>query len=160
LGSVGSVGGSLFDGDNQVGEESCFSDRGSRFNWNRGGSTLVDCDCGGCVWWGRRIDGDGDGPGLCVRGRRWVECDCGGWNEWFLGDTYVVFADCGPGVSSDAVSVGVAADFDWGRRWGGGCGGCGDGGLFDADVVDTDCLERVAAFAVFIGHAADERGSR
>jgi hypothetical protein len=88
LSSEGTVGFSLFDGDDQVGEQSRLGG-GCGFGGGGGGScggaTFVDSDCGGVVrrrWW---VDSDGDCSGVsCGGGRRWVGCDSAGGDEGFL----------------------------------------------------------------------------
>ena len=175
LSSKGTVGLSLFDGDNQVGEQGCLSawgGRGCGAGGGCGGDTFVDCDRGGVVWRRRRVDSNGDCAGVSGGGgRRWVDGDCAGGDEGFLGNADVVFADCFPWVTSCTVLVAAAAHWGrWGRDGVGGRGGSnncgwwwggrGDVVEFDAHVVDTDCGVWVAAVAVVVSHAAHWRRGR
>jgi len=128
LSSVASVGLSLFDGDDQVGEQGGFSADSFRRRGCRSNGTFVDSDCGGSVWWGRRVDsngGDSSGGSGWWRRRGRSDRDGRSRNVWFLGDTDVVFADSFPRVSAIAVRILHAAHWWRGRRKssGGGTGG-------------------------------------
>jgi len=123
LSSEGTVGFSLFDGDNQVGEQGRLGAGfgcGGGGGGSCGGDTFVDSDCGGFVWRRRGINSDCDGSSLSWWRWRWVRVDCdgAGGNEGFLWNADVVFADCFPWITSCTVLVAVASHWGrWRRRW-------------------------------------------
>jgi hypothetical protein len=156
LSSEGTVGASFFDGDDQVGGESCFGAEGggSRFAGGGGGDdALVDSDGGGSVWRGRRVDCDCGDSSCGCGGLDWGDGDGAGGNVWLLGNTDVVNTDSCPWVATVAVRIDVAANFWWWR----GKSGCGRGRdvFADAHVVDANSVEGISACAILVGYAAD-----
>ena len=154
LGAVSAVRSGLFDGDDEVGEESCFSG-GSKGcgSGRRGGDTLVNCHRGGCVRRRRGKDSDGDGVSA---GRSSRGGDGASGNEGMSWDTGVVFADGLPGKAS-TIRVAVAASLWWRKgRWNdGGCGGCSVRRGDDTDVVLADGRVGITTLAVLVGHATN-----